>query len=71
MIFAYKLVCRPPSPSSVSAKKKAEACDGGFESGEPGLHAREINCDLAKTTAPDSDAADTTDAGEEDEDVVE
>ena len=45
-------------------------CDGGFESGEPGLHAREINCDLAKTTAPESDFAGIGDAKEEEDDSV-
>ena len=45
-------------------------CDGGFESGEPGLHAHEINRDLAKTTTPESDAADIDDAEEEEADVL-
>ena len=45
-------------------------CDGGFESGEPGLHARKIDRDLAKTTTPESDFAGTGDAKEEEDDLV-
>ena len=48
----------------------SDGCDGGFESGEPGLHARKTKCDLAKTTTPESDFAGNGDAKEEEDGSV-
>ena len=54
----------------VRGAKQTHQCDGGFESAEPGLHARKTKCDLAKTTTPESDFAGNGDAKEEEDGSV-